>query len=404
MQTLLTAAWIAPMTGPPLRDAGVVFDSQHILAIGPLAALRGSYPQAEIWDAGNSVILPGLVNAHTHLELSSIVRSAPPARFVDWIIDLMGRGSAIDTPAAMRLGIQQCLRFGVTSVGDITVQPQVTRPEIAASPLQGVSYGEVRAMAQRRGFLDARLSAAIEPAAIQPGIEPGIQPGISPHAPYSIEREGYVRCLAQSVNLNLPLTTHLAETPDEAAFLADHTGPFKALWEYLNAWDERVPRFAGGPIRFAKAVGLLDYPTLLAHVNYCDDAELDLLAQGRASVVYCPRTHEFFGHPPHRWREMQARGINVAVGTDSCASSPDLNLVDELRLLHRLAPQADPMTLWQMATTNAAAALQRTDVGSLVAGHRADAVIFAAKSDDPLREILEQPLLPMQVWAGGVLL
>ena len=109
----------------------------------------------------------------------------------------------------------------------------------------------------------------------------------------------------------MPLATHLAETPDEATFLADHTGPFRDLWSYIGAWDQDVPSFAGGAIRFAKATGLLDYPTLLAHVNYCDDAEMELLAQSKASVVYCPRTHAYFAHPPHRFREMLASGINV---------------------------------------------------------------------------------------------
>src|SRR5207253_5134070 len=139
--------------------------------------------------------------------------------------------------------------------------------------------------------------------------------------------DGYRRCLAAAKYFGLTLATHLAETPHEEEFLASHAGPFRELWEFLGAWDEQVPTFAGGPIRYAQSLGLLDYPTLLAHVNYCDDAELALLARGRASVVYCPRTHAFFGHPPHRWREMLSRGINVAIGTDSCASSPDLNLL-----------------------------------------------------------------------------
>src|SRR6185295_5433024 len=93
-------------------------------------------------------------------------------------------------------------------------------------------------------------------------------------------------------------------------------------------------------------------------VNYCDDAELDLLAAGKASVVYCPRTHAYFSHPPHRWREMLARGINVAIGTDSCASSPDLNLLDDLRLVRKIAPDFPAESLWALATRNPARAVQ----------------------------------------------
>jgi cytosine/adenosine deaminase-related metal-dependent hydrolase len=133
--------------------------------------------------------------------------------------------------------------------------------------------------------------------------------------------------------MSLPLATHLSEAQEEKTFLESHSGMFRDLWERIGSWEDDVPTFKGSPIAMAQAIGMLDFPTLLAHVNYCDDHELELLTRGRASVVYCPRTHRYFGHPPHRWREMLARGINVAVGSDSCASSPDLNLVDDLRLL-----------------------------------------------------------------------
>jgi cytosine/adenosine deaminase-related metal-dependent hydrolase len=393
---LLTAAWVAPIVAPPMRDGGVVFRDGRIAAVGAASALRRDHPEAQVHDAGNAVILPGLINAHAHLELSGVQPGDPPARFVDWIIGLMGRsgtGSAVDN---MQAGIDQCLRFGVTTVGDITTQPAVTRPVLSASPLRGISFGEVRAMAQRRGFLESRLAAAATPVG-----SGRIRCGISPHAPYSLEMPGYRRCLEQARQSGVALATHLAETADETEFLADHTGPLRQLWEVLNAWDADVPTFAGGPIRFARAIGLLEYPTLLAHVNYCDDDELDILAAGRASVVYCPRTHAFFGHPPHRWRQMLKRGLNVAVGTDSCASSPDLNLVDDLRLLHQIAPEIDPLELWPMVTTRAAAALGYADAGSLAVDNHADAAVFPVTGDDPLREVLESAVVPASVWISG---
>jgi len=388
-----------------MRDGGVVFRDGRVAATGPIGVLRNSHPDAEIQDAGAAIILPGLVNAHTHLELSSISRGQTPLRFVDWIMDLMGGGGSINLADGVKIGIQQCMRFGVTTLGDITSQPAISRGILAESLLRGVSYGEVRAMARRRGFLESRLeqSRGVSPRFAETGVtHPGsVEIGISPHAPYSIEMNGYKRCLETARKFGLPLSTHLAETPDESAFLTDHTGPFKELWDHLSAWDENVPRFTGGPIRFAQAIGLLDYPTLLAHVNYCDDSEMDLLTSGRASVVYCPRTHAFFGHPPHRWREMLTRGINVAIGTDSCASSPDLNLVDDLRLLHRIAPEVDALGLFRMATIHGAQALGMQDAGTLSPGNVADAVVFPVKTDDPLGEIIEQPILPSQVWFSG---
>ena len=152
----------------------------------------------------------------------------------------------------------------------------------------------------------------------------------------------------------------------------------------------------------ARDIGLLDHPTLLAHVNYCDDDELAILSAGRASVVYCPRTHEYFGHPPHRWREMLAAGINIAVGTDSCASSPDLNLLDDLRLMHRIAPEIDSLTLWQIGTMRAARALQlEHEVGSLTPGKRADIVVWPAAGQNALTDLLENADFPVRGWMEG---
>ena len=408
MKRLLCAEWVAPMDQPILRPGAVVLDGGRILAVGPAASLRQAHPGAAVEHLGQSVLLPGLVNAHTHLELSDARPNPPPAGgFAAWLLQIIAR--APNDPAhhqraiesATRSGIDQCLRFGITSVGDITRQPQWTRPILSASPLRVTSYGEVQAMAQRRSLLEPRLAAATESSCATERLVIGL----SPHAPYSIEPAGYERCLAEARQRGLPLATHLAESPHEADFLSHHAGPFRQLWDTLAAWDDRVPRFAGGPIRLAQELGLLDHPTLLAHVNYCDDEDLAFLARGQASVVYCPRTHAYFGHPPHRWRQMLDRGINVALGTDSCASSPDLNLVDDLRFVHKLDPQADVRILWEMATIRAARALQReSEIGSLTPGKRADLIAFPAAGRDPLRHIFAGSTLPSHVWIGGQLI
>jgi cytosine/adenosine deaminase-related metal-dependent hydrolase len=284
-------------------------------------------------------------------------------------------------------------------VGDISKQCMYSRPALRDAPLRAVSFGEIQAMARRRVLLDERFAAATEAT----HKSDRLTIGISPHAPYTVEPHAYKRCLEHSRQTGAPLATHLAENPEEAEFLANGTGPFRHLWEAgVNAWDEKVPRHPGGPIRLARDLGLLDHPTLLAHVNYCDDEELAILAAGQASVVYCPRTHEYFGHPPHRWRDMLAAGVNVAAGTDSCASSPDLNLLDDLRLLHRIAPEIDPMTLWQMATIRAARALRlENEVGSLTPGKYADIVAWPIGGKNELNDLLENTSLPLRMWIQG---
>jgi cytosine/adenosine deaminase-related metal-dependent hydrolase len=391
-----------------IADGALVVAGDRIVDVGAVGGMRGAHPDAAVIDLGDVVVLPGLVNAHAHLELSFLSRAKSPGSFVDWVRAVIAETAANASSGgfflggAGEIGIKDSLRFGVTSIGDISAS-RFTRMIRGIFSTGGVprlvSYGEVTAMGQRRGQLEQRLEAVTD----RSGIGPPVRLGISPHAPYSIEAHGYRRCLETAVSQQMPLATHMAETPYEAEFLASHTGPFRDLWDGLGAWDDQVPTFRGGPIRYARALGLLDYPrTLLAHVNYCDEEELSILAAGRASVVYCPRTHRYFGHPPHRWREMLHRGINVALGTDSCASSPDVNLVDDLRLVHEIAPEHPVERLWEMVTIRAAQAIDAVDsVGTLTGGKYADFVCFGIRGEEPLREILKTSAVPVGVWVGG---
>ncbi len=377
------------------------FTAGRVVAVGRADSILANHPAASVEDLGDAVLLPGLVNPHTHLELSLCEPAEVPASFIDWILALRGRSQldGTDDPTvvakAMKRGIDECLHFGVTTVGDISRLATLTRAELANSPLTAVSFGEVLAIAKFRGRADTQISAATD----QTHATDRLTPGITPHAAYTVEPAVVRRCLMEADRHHLPLAMHVAEQPEEDAFLSQAAGPFRKLLDQLGQWDDLVPRFVGGPIRFAASLGLLDRPTLLAHVNYCDDAELAILAAGRASVVYCPRTHTHFGHPPHRWQEMLAAGINVAIGTDSRASSPDLNLLDDLRLVHRLAPDRPVEQLWQMVGPKAAQAIGlESQVGSLSPGKQADFVAFDA---DSLEQILDEPQLPMGVWIAG---
>ncbi len=383
-------------------------DAGRIVSVGAYRDVLRETAAAQITDLGDCVLLPGLINAHVHLELSDCTPGERPTGGLEqWLTRMLSR-TRIDVAElerksadAVRLGIGQCLRFGVTMVGDISRQSHVTRPVLRDSPLRAISFGEVMAMAQRRILLDSRLATAAD-AAYQTD---HMRIGISPHSPYSIEPEGYRKCLEMARALNLPLATHLAETRAEWEFLAHHSGPLKELWDAWLTWDQNVPRYSGGPIRMAWELGLLDYPSVLAHVNYCDDEEMRLLAAGKASVVYCPRTHDFFGHPPHGFVEMVRQGINVAIGTDSCASSPNLNIVDDLRLVHARRPEVPVEHLWRMATINGAKALWADqEVGTLEPGRLADFVAFPVKGRHALREVLETDVVPSWVFAGGVAL
>ena len=404
IKTLLTAAWVMPMSGPVVRDGGVVFEGDLILAIDNAQVLKDRHLDvARLVDLGAAIILPGLINAHTHLELSSCACGDPPtspASFVDWILSMPRRiGREVNQradelfAASTKLGIEQCLRFGVTCVGDISQQMHVTRPILRDSPLRAVSFGEVLGLGKRRARFEELLPMAID----ERDASERLRIGLSPHSPYTLEPDAIRRCVKIADERRLPLAIHLAETSFEREFLKDHAGPLQEMWERLGSWEDFLETYGGSPVGFAQSLGLLDRPTVLAHVNYCDERDIALLALGRASVVYCPRTHRYFGHPRHKWQDMIGAGINVAIGTDSCASSPDLNLVDELRLLHEIEPYVPAKMLWQMATRNAARALGWEKELETAA----DFVVFDVSTDQPLAEILETDRLPREVWIAG---
>jgi len=405
VKKLILADFIAPMDRPIIRQGAILIDGEKILDVGDAATLKKTHRDAQLHQFPNSIILPGLINAHAHLELTHLTREpAPTGGLAPWLIRVIRQNTfpqgELEKIVAKSIAkaVKQCIQFGVSTVGEISRNCRLTRSILSRSPLRVVSFGEIQAMGQRRNLLEERLAIAADTT----DASANLRIGISPHAPYSVEPHGYRRALEIARKNNLPVSTHLAESPDEKDFLATHSGPLMKVWDFVGGFDNAVPTFEGGPIRFAKSLGLLDYPTVLAHVNYCDDAELDILAAGQASVVYNPRTHAYFNHPPHRWRDMLAKGITVALGTDSTASSGDLNLLDDLRLVHGLAPDYDVGKLWELVTLNAARALGLEKIlGSLSPSKLADLAIFPAQGQDPLSYILNNPINPHQLWVNG---
>jgi cytosine/adenosine deaminase-related metal-dependent hydrolase len=288
---------------------------------------------------------------------------------------------------------------GVTAVGDITAFPNYSRPVLAESPIRAVSFGEVIAMGKGRELLTTRLNAAAD-------LEyqsDRLRVGISPHAPYSVEPDALRECGQRARDANLPLCIHVAETADEERFTRNGEGPFADFLAGLGLWDENIPHIDCSPVELLASVGVLGPRTLLAHANYVSDREISLIAKSGASVVYCPRTHAEFGHPPHRFRDMLRAGVNVCLGTDSLASNPSLSILDELRFLHSKCHDVAPNDLLALGTIRGARALGFGEVvGSLTPGKSADFVVIPICP--PARdwyEILSSSERPMSVYVRG---
>jgi len=418
--TILQSAVLWARLGQTFAPGAIAFDGTgRIVAVGPTAEVCATYPSIRATELHQTLLMPGLINAHCHLELGFLRGLLPAGDFVGWVQALMGHVmtdlplDARDerTRQAVLAGAQESLRAGVTTIGDITRQGAPTRAALARTPLRIVSYGEVTGLGTRRAGMSERIAAA----ATTPEGGPRLRIGLSPHAPYSVEGPALRQVVAYAKQHGLPLAMHLAELAEESEFLAQLGGPLRALWDTAGRaselLDSQVPRFAGGPIRWARQWGLLDaagaVPTVLAHVNYIDDDELDILAGFRASVALCPRSRDFFGHKmPHRFRAMQAAGINVCLGTDSLASNPDLSLLREAQVLRMHEADLPAESLLAMLTDCAARALGCQDtVGTLEVGKMADLAAFGVEESWPfaaaLEELIRRAPPARAVWIGG---
>lgn len=398
---LLRARYIVPVDRPPIENGAILIENGRITAIGT----ADKFPQPATDDFGDAVLLPGFVNAHTHLELTHLAGQISPSMgFVPWIQALAGRlmRESVDPSmarAAVEDGVKQSLRAGVTTLGDITRDPAAVRPILATSPLRAVSFGEVIGIGSGRERWPRRLDAA---ASAQHATT-NLVIGISPHAPYTVEPDGLEACAAKAKNANAPLCIHVAETLDEEAFTRRREGGLVELLKGAGVWDETMVVNAMSPVQLVDHTGALGRTTLLAHANYVSDDDIATIVRRGASVAYCPRTHAAFGHTPHRFREMLAAGINVCLGTDSLASNPSLSILDELRFLRQHAADVPSGMLLRMATRNGAAALGFAEhCATLTVGKVADLVAIplprAAKRWDTF---LENSAEPIAVYVAG---
>ncbi len=413
----LHARWVVPVGSAPIESGYVSVADGHVIEVGAEASAG-----CKRIDFGDAIILPGFVNAHTHLELTSLRGRVPFSEsFAKWLRVLTQLNPHRDGDDAVRQsvrgGIRECLAAGTTTVADIGYG-QVVPAEWARSPLNTVGFLEVigigeafKAFTKPDRSVEAVEGLLAEADRLVQDGGPLRCFGITPHAPYSTDEDSYRAAIDFARRTRRPIATHLAETRDEERFLRDGTGSFRELLEEFGLWDDTFNPPGCSPIEYMKRVGLFDLGSLavaplLAHVNYVSDRDLDLLAASSASVVYCPRTHHFFRHEPHRYRDMLSRGINVCLGTDSLASNDTLSILDELRFLRSRDADITNAQLLDMATLAGARALgQRDHVGVLATGMRADFVVIPLAdphTPDPLDDLLRSDTQPSHVFIGGM--
>lgn len=380
---ILRAKYVMPDSRTVIENGAVVIRGSKIVDIGRYPTVRSS-GAPPIHDLGEVVLTSGLVNAHTHLDLTSSADSVQRVpKFTDWVFQIVGKRNPSTIEPSIREGVQQSLAGGVTTVGDIDGtggSVQVLRE----TPIRKVVFCEVLGFSGDSNATGlARLATYLGTPPVSDSL---LTPALSPHAPYSTSADIYRQCVASG----LSVCTHIAETKEELEFLSSGTGAFV---DYLEAFGIstvgwRPPQAT--PMQYMKTLGVLDKKSLLAHCNYLTGADVTILAESGASVVFCPRSHHYFYHTDHPVLQLVERGINVAIGTDSLASNWSLSLLDELKFLARTQPCIRPETLFDMVTCNGAKALSLERVGRLEKGWQADIIAVQIPNDG--RPVIEQIL------------
>jgi cytosine/adenosine deaminase-related metal-dependent hydrolase len=366
--TVVSADWVVPVEGPPIRSGAVAIgDDGRIAAVGSVNEL------GEGDRYRNAVILPGFVNAHSHLEYAVYGGFGDGLPFSDWIGLHVQRKRLIDLAdmeAIARLGALDCLRSGITTVGDCSFSGAAATA-CADLGLRGTVYVEV--FGESRDVLGERFEPTSERIAAT--LSDDVRLGVSPHAPYTCSLDLYRAC----DGLGVPVATHLAESEAETEFLL--TG--KGAWESFADMLVRPPGTTG--IRALAAAGVLGPHVLAAHCVQADDEEIGILAANDVAVAHCPRSNAILGCGVAPLEELRAAGVRMCIATDSPASTPSFDMFDEMRaaLAAARARQRRPDALTaaqalELATLGGARALgQDAELGSIAPGKKADLTILS---------------------------
>ena len=374
---ILRARYLWPGAGEIIENGALLVSGSRIAALGRWGRIRRS-ASGKILDLGEAVLLPGFINCHTHLELTDLEGKIPPQRSFDrWLNQLVAKtlpwSKSKFTRSAAR-GLKLNLISGTTLLGDISYVGY-DYDVLKKSPLRKILFLEA---IDFNPATAASTAAKLEKKLLEIKTDEFMILGIAPHSPYTASGALYQECLRMAKRLDLPISTHLAETEEEREFLMKGTGDFTRRlrrWRLFSRWQPP----GSSPLKYMYSLGLLNLPLVIAHGNFLDEKDIGLLERSAASVIYCPSSHKYFGHPPHPFQRLLARGVNVALGTDSLASGRSLSMLDEMKIVARDYKDVSPESLLKMATIHGARALGLEDkVGSLEVGKEADLIALAA--------------------------
>jgi cytosine/adenosine deaminase-related metal-dependent hydrolase len=387
----LAARWILPVGSAPIeRGALLIGSSGRIEAVGSEAAVP-TPPGVQVLEFPDSVIVPGLINTHTHLELTGFEHGVAEPDFATWIRRLRELKATRQYPeylAAARQGIEDCYAAGITTVAD-TGDSGAAIQALAECGGSGLAYQEVFGPHpdQAQGSLDELRSRV---ARLRAYTGNRLRIGVSPHAPYTVSGPLYRAVAGWAGSERLPLAVHVAESAAESQFLRHGTGPFAEAWA---ARGIPMPASEGHtPVSWLAEHGVLSPETLCIHAVQLSEADVWCLARSGASVAHCPVSNRAHGHRKAPLERLLEAGIRVGIGTDSVVSVGTIDMMAEARAARALAPSLAAQDVLELCTLGGARALGLdSEIGSLEPGKWADCTVVRVPPDkitDPAEGVL----------------
>jgi len=370
---IYSADWVLPITSERVRHGAIVIDDENlILDLGQNERILETYRDENVQRIHfeNSILMPGLVNAHTHLELSMMKGViADELDFGDWVYEAITQ--RLEFPeekirAACRRAVKELHQTGTVAVGDIANSLSVSTDCLKEANLYAVVFNELTGFpsALAKPKLDEFLSRIPEDNSGK------VRQTLAPHAAYSVSPELFELIRIYLDSHGAISTVHAAESMDETTFIRNGNGKIRNTIEKLGRWEERWRTPGVSPIAYLDALGILTNRMLAVHAVHTDDEDLEILSGRNVSVCTCPRSNvkiNVGGIAPVE-KYLKA-GLNVCIGTDSLASNDDLNLWNEMSFFKQVHPTVPPTTILKMATINGARALRLDDqIGTIERG------------------------------------
>ncbi len=353
-----------------ITDGALACSNGVILAVGPLESIKRRYPYHRLEVFPHAVLLPGLVNAHIHLELPPLLETIRASDFADWVLNLIAAKRRLvrqDYIKASIDNIRTLLQTGTTTVGEISTHG-VSREKLRKSGLRAVVFDEIISMGPRMPGVKKRTSNSSASRLVTTGL--------SPHTPYTVG-ESVLRNIATSTaNSGIRIAMHVAEPGDEMKLLRGKPSRLEKIYTFAQ-WDSSWAPSGNSSFEYLHRTGILSPRFIAVHAVHTDDRDIALMRKHGVSVVHCPRSNKEVGAGTMKLKQFLKARIAVGLGTDSLASSPSLNMWDEMRFacqLHR----RDGITahdIFRIATIGGAKALGLDhEIGTLDPGKRADII------------------------------